>query len=172
MKYRPRRWWILYTASLSQNISVDPSIGTPNIINLSLIAVTSSTTFFNAVNSDSKVDDSTEFYLLLNQIIGARLKNISIPVCESLVTLSAAWLASTKQCRVIILPLGFGISSGIAPWNRDKSLPSQTCGNGLRWWVAILGRSTASSSALASSGQICDIQPVGVRLLANQGVRK
>ena len=68
----------------------------------------------HAMNFDQKVDDSTEFCLLLNQIIGARLQNISIPVCERLVTLSAAWLASTKQCVVMILPLGFGISSGIA----------------------------------------------------------
>ena len=104
----------LYTALLSQNISVELSIGAPNILNLYLSAVTSSTVFFNAVNSEPKVDDSTEFYLFLNQSIRDRLKNISIPVCERFVTLSAAWLASTNQCVVMILPLGFGISLGIA----------------------------------------------------------
>ena len=56
----------LYTASLSQNIYVGLSIGTPNIINLYLSDVANSTALFNAVNSDTKVDDSTEFYLLLN----------------------------------------------------------------------------------------------------------
>ena len=80
----------LYTASLSQNISIGPLIGTPNILSLYLSAVTSSTVFFNAVNSDPKVDDSTEFCLLLNQSIGDRLQNISIKVCERLVNVSAA----------------------------------------------------------------------------------
>ena len=104
----------LYTALLSQNISVGPLIGTPNIINLYMSAITSSNMFFNDVKSEPKVDDSTEFCLLLNQSIGAQLQNISIPVCERLVTLSVVLLASTKQCVVMILPLGFGISSVIA----------------------------------------------------------
>ena len=104
----------LYTASLSQNISVGPSIGTPNILNLYLSAVTSSTAFFNAVNSEPKVDVSTEFCLLLNQSIGARLQNISIPVYKRLVIFSAEWMASTKKFVVMILPLGFSISSGIS----------------------------------------------------------
>ena len=99
----------LYTASLSQNISVGPSIGTPNILNLYLSDVTSYTAFFNAVNSETKLDDLTEFCILLNQSIGSRLHNISIPVYESLVTLSTECLASTKKCVVMILPLGFGI---------------------------------------------------------------
>ena len=103
-----------YTDSLSQNISVGTSIGKPNILNLYLSAVTSSIKFFNAVNSEPKVDDSTEFYLFLNHSIEARLQNISISVCKRLVTLSAAWLALTDQCVVMILPLGFGISSVIA----------------------------------------------------------
>ena len=72
----------LYTALLSQNISVGLSTGTPNILNFYLSAVTSSTAFFNTVKSEPKVDDSTEFCLLLNQSIGAWLQNISIPVCE------------------------------------------------------------------------------------------
>ena len=102
---------VLHTDSFSQNISAGLSIGTPNILNLYLSAVTSSNALFNAKNSEPKVDDSTVFYLLLNQIIGAWLKNISILVCDRLVTLSAAWLASTKQCVVMIFPPGFGISS-------------------------------------------------------------
>ena len=105
---------VLYTALLSQNIPVGPSTGTPNILNLYLISVTSSTAFFNAVNSKQKFDDSTEFYILKNQSIGSRLQNISIPVYERRVTLSAAWLASMKQCVVMILPLGFGITTVIA----------------------------------------------------------
>ena len=100
---------LLYTVLLSQNISVGQSIGTLNILNLYLSAVTSSTAFFNAMNSEPRVDDSTEFCLLLNQIIGARSQKISIPVFQRHVTLSVAWLASTKQCVVMILPLGFGI---------------------------------------------------------------
>ena len=119
-------WWFLrstdsgvneflYTAPLSQNISIGPSICTPNIINLYLSAMTNSTTFFNALNYKPKVDVSTEFCLFLKQSIGARLQNISIPVCERLLTLYMTWLSSTKQCVVIILPLGFGISSEIAP---------------------------------------------------------
>ena len=59
------------TALLSQYISVGLSIGTPNILNLYLSAVNISTEFFNAVNSEPKVDDSTEFCLFLNQSIGA-----------------------------------------------------------------------------------------------------
>ena len=104
----------LYTALLSQNISVGLPLGTPHIINLYLSAVTSSTAFFNAVNSWTKVDDSTEVYILLNHSIGARFQNIIIPVCERLVTLFTPWSASTKQHEVMILPLGFGISSGVA----------------------------------------------------------
>ena len=79
-----------YTASFSQSISVGPSIGTPDILKFYLSAVTSSTALFNAVNSETKVDDSTELYLLLNQSIGTWLKKISIPVCKRLFTLSAA----------------------------------------------------------------------------------
>ena len=78
----------MYTSSLSQNIDVGTSTGTPNILNMYLIDVTSYTTFFNAVKSDPKVDDSTEFCLFLNQSIGDRLQNISILVYERLVTLS------------------------------------------------------------------------------------
>ena len=97
----------LYTASLLQKKSVRTSIGTPDILNLYLSAVTRSTAFFNAVNSEPKFDDSTELCLWLNHSIGDRLQNISIPVCERLVTLSAVWLALTKKCVVSILPLGF-----------------------------------------------------------------
>ena len=68
------------TASFSQNISVGTLIGTPNILNFYLSAVDRSTASFNAVNSEPKVDESTEFCLFMNQSIGARLQNISIPV--------------------------------------------------------------------------------------------
>ena len=90
---------------------VERRFGHQKFLNLYLSAVNISTAFFNAVNSEPKVDDSTEFYLFLNQSIAARLQNISIPVYEQLVTLSVAWLASMKQCVVMILLLGFGISS-------------------------------------------------------------
>jgi hypothetical protein len=39
-----------------------------------------STAFFMAVNSEPKVEASTEFCLLLNQMIGALLQNNRTPV--------------------------------------------------------------------------------------------
>jgi hypothetical protein len=39
-----------------------------------------STAFFIAVNSEPKVEASTEFCLLLNQTVGALLQNNSVPV--------------------------------------------------------------------------------------------
>ena len=68
------------TAPLPQNIFVDTFIGTPNMRSLYPNASIISTAFFIAVNSDTNVDASTEFFLLLKQIIGALLKNNSMPV--------------------------------------------------------------------------------------------
>ena len=48
----------LYNASLLQNMSVDPSIGTPNVLVFYLKAAINSTAFFMAVNSDPKVNVS------------------------------------------------------------------------------------------------------------------
>ena len=45
-----------YTASLSQNMSVGPLIGTQNILNLYRSAFTISVACFNAVNSNPNVE--------------------------------------------------------------------------------------------------------------------
>ena len=57
-------------------MSVDLSMGTPNILSLYRNAAISSTEFFIAVNSDPNVDVSTPFFLLLCHITGALLQNI------------------------------------------------------------------------------------------------
>jgi hypothetical protein len=80
----------LQAAVLSQNTFVGPSIGTPNIRNLYRKASIISTAFFIAVNSDPKVDASTELCLLLNHIAGALLQNKRIPVCDRLVSVCPA----------------------------------------------------------------------------------
>ena len=69
---------------------VGPSIGTPNILNLYLNAVISSTAFFMAVNYDPNVDVSTQFCLLLYHIMGALFTNMRIPVIDLLVVLFLA----------------------------------------------------------------------------------
>ena len=66
----------LYTASLSQKMSVYLSMGTPNILSLYPNAAISSTEFFVAVNSDPNVDVSTPFPPLLWHVIGYMLYNI------------------------------------------------------------------------------------------------
>jgi hypothetical protein len=67
-----------------------------------------------AVISLPNVLTSTVFCLLLYQIIGALLTNIKIPVWLRLVPVFPAKSASTKQCVVAALPLGGGMSPGIA----------------------------------------------------------
>ena len=80
----------LNTASLSHNMSVGPSSGTPNMRSLYRNAITNLTARLSAVNSDPKVNFSTEFYFLLSHITGARLHNFNISVCDRLVTLYEA----------------------------------------------------------------------------------
>ena len=104
---------LLYTASLSQKISVDLSMGTPNIFSLYRNAAISSTEFFIAVKSDPNVDVSTPFCLLMCHIIWGLLQNISISVMYILVVLSPTWLASTKLWVDTYFHLGLGISKGI-----------------------------------------------------------
>ena len=103
----------LYTDSFSQKMSVDLSMGTPDILSLHLKDAIISTAFFIAVNSDPNVDVSTPVFLLLCHILGARLQSISIPVMDLLVVLSPAWLAPTNQWVNIYSPLVFGIFKGI-----------------------------------------------------------
>ena len=91
-------------------MSVDPSMGTPNILSFYRNAAISSTGFFVAVNSDPNVDVYTPFCLFLCHIIGALLQNISIPVMDIILVFSPAWLASTKQWVYTDLPFGLGIS--------------------------------------------------------------
>ena len=80
----------LRTDLLSQNMSVGPSRGTPNMRSLYHNAITNSTASLSAVNSDPKVDVWTELCFLLSHTTGDRLSNINIPVCDCLVTLSDA----------------------------------------------------------------------------------
>ena len=94
-------------------MSVDPSMGTPNILSFYRNAAISSTEFFIAVNSDPNIDVSTPFYLFVFHIIGDILQNISIPVMDLPVVLSPAWLASTKQWVDTYLTLGLGIYKGV-----------------------------------------------------------
>ena len=72
---------------LSQNISVGPLSGTPNMRSLYHNVITNSTVSLRAVNSDPKVNVSTEFCFSLSYITGDQLQNINIPVCDYLVTL-------------------------------------------------------------------------------------
>ena len=103
----------LYTASLSQNMSICPSIDTTNILNFYRSDFTISAAFFNVVNSNPNVKVSTEFCHFMNHMISAMLQNTNIPVWDHLVTFSEAFLVSTKKCVVMNLPHGFGASSGI-----------------------------------------------------------
>jgi len=84
------------TDLLSQKTFAGPSIGIPNVHNLYLIASNISTIICIAMNSEPKVEDSTVDWALENQVMGAQLRKIIIPVCEHLVTLSPAWSASTN----------------------------------------------------------------------------
>jgi hypothetical protein len=59
---------------------VEPSRGMPNICNLYHKASISSTAILIATNSEPKVEVSTVFFALENQIMGAQFKNIRIPV--------------------------------------------------------------------------------------------
>ena len=104
----------LYTASLSQNTLVGPSIGTPNIRSLYLRASVSSTAVFIARNSAPKVLVSTVGWRLLYQCIGALLQKIRTPVWLRLFFLSPARSASTNADVDIECPLDSGILVGIA----------------------------------------------------------
>jgi hypothetical protein len=75
-------------------------------------ASTSSTAIFMATNSEPNVEASTVFCLLENQMTGARLMKMIIPVCDLLVTLQPAWSASTKHEVTTLLPRGSGALGG------------------------------------------------------------
>ena len=81
---------LLNTDSLLQNMLVGPSSGTTNMRSLYRNAITNLTARLSAVNSDHKVNFSTEFYFLLSHITGARLHNFNMSVCDRLVTLYEA----------------------------------------------------------------------------------
>ena len=68
------------TDLLSQNILAGPLIGMPNILNLYLKPSTNSIAIFKAIISDEKVEVSTVFCRLENQIMGEQLQYITIPV--------------------------------------------------------------------------------------------
>ena len=91
----------------------DTSILTPNMCDLYCNASIISNVLFITVISDPNFDDSTEFCLLPNQIIGALLQNNSMPVWDRLVSVSPALFLSTKQCDNMKLPLTTGIFPGI-----------------------------------------------------------
>jgi hypothetical protein len=60
-------------ASLSQKTTVELSIGMPIICSLYLRLSISSIAIFKAMNSELNVDDSTVFWRLENQTMGAQL---------------------------------------------------------------------------------------------------
>ena len=97
----------LYIYSLSHKISVDPSMGTPNILSLYRNVAIRSIELFIAVKSDPNVNVFTPFFHLMCHVIGDSLQNICIPVMDILLVLSPSWLSSTKQWINIYLPLGF-----------------------------------------------------------------
>ena len=103
----------LYTYPLSHKISVDPSMGTPNILSLYHNVAIRSIELFIAVKSDPNVNVFTPFFHLLCHIIGDPLQNICIPVMDLIVVLSPTWLASTKRWVDTDLPIGISISKGI-----------------------------------------------------------
>ena len=107
----------LNTALLSQNMSEDPSNGTPNMRNFYRNVLTNSTASLSAVNLDPKFDVSTEICFLLNHRTGSRLHNINMFVWDRIVTLSNKLSESSKQYVDISLPLGCGISYGIASFS-------------------------------------------------------
>jgi hypothetical protein len=63
-------------------------------------------------NSLPNVAASTVFCHFENQIIGVFCTNRKIPVCERLVTMFPAWLASTKIEIVTGCPRGSGMLGG------------------------------------------------------------
>ena len=81
---------LLNAALFSHNMPVDPSSGTLNMRKLYRNAMTNSTVSLSAVNSDPKVDVSSEFCFLLSHITGARLQNINMPIFDRIVNLSDA----------------------------------------------------------------------------------
>ena len=92
-------------SSLSYNMPVGPSSGTPNMRRFYHNTITNLTAILIAVNLDPEVNVSTEFCFLLSHITGAWLQNINMPVCDHLINFSDVDIG---------LPLGCGISSGIA----------------------------------------------------------
>ena len=65
------------------------------------------------MNSDTNVDVSIKFCILLCHIIGGLLQNISIPVMDILVVFSPVSIVSKKQWVDTDLSLGVDISKGI-----------------------------------------------------------
>ena len=98
---------------MSQKISVDLSMGTPNILSLYCNAAIISSEFFIAVNSDPNIDFSTPIYFLMCHIIWDLSQNIIIPVIDLLVVLYPVWLKSTKHWVDTDLHPDLGISKGI-----------------------------------------------------------
>ena len=100
------------TLLLSPRIIVGPAIGTPIILITYLISIAVSVATFPATSSAPCVDDSTVGWRLLIQRIGVELRKTIIPVLERLVTLSAAWSASTYMISCPLVPFGSNILSG------------------------------------------------------------
>ena len=83
-------YFFLKIFSLSQNVSVCPYSGTPNVCSLYHNAITNLTVSLSAVKSDPKVNVLTEFCFLLSHITGALLQNINMHVFDYLVNVSEA----------------------------------------------------------------------------------
>jgi hypothetical protein len=106
------------TAALSQNACVaGPSAGSPNMRNLWRMASIILIASFVAVNSDPKVDASTEFCLLLNQMVGTLLQNNKMPVLDRLSVACMICIDKTTCCHAI--------ASGRrhVPWDRFTCVP-------------------------------------------------
>jgi hypothetical protein len=105
----------LTTLSLSQSTLVAWSltIWIPNILNLNRMYCEASVPAQRAINSETKVLDSTVFCLLLYHKIGAMFRKNKKPVCDLRVFLLDAREASTNSVVMTGRPLGQGMSCGI-----------------------------------------------------------
>ena len=77
---------LIPTSLLSQKTFVGPSKGNYIILSVYLRTAIQSIAWRIAIYSKPKIDDSTVFYLLVDQNIEARLTNIRIPVVERRIT--------------------------------------------------------------------------------------
>jgi hypothetical protein len=114
-----------------------------------------------AVNSDPKVDASTEFCLLLNQMIGATLQNVS------------QYRPHDSHLRSNAPTYNFLLESaycwGLPLWRPYKIMSSRNAGIDSRGWMDALDQMPISSSDVTSGSQICETPALDARLWASLG---